>query len=97
MKGSQTTAVELIYTLGDKLQALHLHDNDKLHDSHQIPFSMNIDFPPIVKALKEIDYKGYFTLEACEFLNTYTKENVFSGVKALAESAKKLLLMFENA
>lgn len=70
MKGSDTTAVEMIEALDYRLQALHIHDNDRWHDSHQIPFSMVIDFEPIVKALKRINYKGYFTLEAnkvCKF------------------------------
>ena len=89
MKGSDTTAAEMIRALGPRLQALHIHDNDKLHDSHQIPFSMDIDFKAIASALKEINYKGYLTLEAVEFLADYTEENVFDGVKQLADSIKK--------
>ena len=85
----------MIHTLGHHLQALHIHDNDRWHDSHQIPFSMQIDFVPIVKALKEIDYQGYFTLEADQFLKDHTKENVFEGVVKLKESARKLADMFE--
>ena len=96
MKGSDTTAVEMIKALGDSLQALHIHDNDKLNDSHQIPFSMNINFNEIVKALKEIKYSGYFTLEADRYLKDYTEENAFDGVKKLAESARKLADMFEK-
>ena len=96
MKGSNTSAVEMIKALGNRLTALHIHDNDKLHDSHQIPFSMNIDFNEIVAALKEIDYKGYFTLEADAYLRAYTKENVFDGIKNLEAVARKLANMFEN-
>ena len=96
MKGSDTTAVEMIKALGDSLQALHIHDNDKLNDSHQIPFSMNINFSEIIKALKEIKYSGYFTLEADRYLKDYTEENAFDGVKKLAESARKLADMFEK-
>mgnify|MGYP002513530294 CR=1 FL=1 len=58
MRGSGTSAVAMIQALGSRLQALHIHDNDKHHDSHQIPFSMNIDFVPIVKALKQIPRYG---------------------------------------
>ncbi len=96
MKGSNTNAVEMIKALGDRLSALHIHDNDCWHDSHQIPFSMNIDFNEVVAALKEINYKGYFTLEADRYLSAYTKENVFEGIKKLEESARKLANMFEN-
>ena len=96
MKGSDTTAVEMIKALDHRLEALHIHDNDKWHDSHQIPFSMDIDFVPIVKALKEIDYKGYFTLEADCYLKEYNKDNIFEGIKNLASSAKRLAEMYEK-
>ena len=93
MKGSDTTAAEMIRALGPRLQALHIHDNDKLHDSHQIPFSMDIDFKAIADALKEINYSGYLTLEADRFLADYTEENVFDGVKRLTDAARKFAEM----
>ncbi len=96
MRGSGNGAVNMIKTLGDSLQALHIHDNDRHHDSHQIPFSMDMDFDSIVKALKEIEYKGYFTLEADRYMSAYTEENAFEGVKKLAESARKLANKFEE-
>ena len=95
MKGLGTDQVRLSHALGNKLQALHLHDNDRWHDNHQIPFSMNINFNDTVKALKEIGYQGYFTLEADSFLRAYTAETAFDGIRALAESVKKLAAMFE--
>ena len=95
MKGSKTSAVEMIKALGKRLKALHIHDNDKLHDSHELPFSMKIDFVPIVKALKEIEYDGYFTLEASYHLEKLPKEDMFLGVNNLYKSARKLADMFE--
>lgn len=97
MRGLGTTAVEMIKALGPRLQALHIHDNDLWHDSHQIPMSMGIDFAAVVKALKEIDYKGYFTLESDRYLNGYTPENILEGLKNLADADKKLAMMFKNA
>ena len=97
MRGCNTSAVEMVRALGAKLQALHIHDNDKWHDSHQIPFSMNIDFAPIMAALREIGYSGYLTLEADCYLNAYMAENVFEGLKNLAASAMRLKEMFEGA
>ncbi|MBO4539264.1 MAG: sugar phosphate isomerase/epimerase [Clostridia bacterium] len=79
MKGLGTSAAEMIYALNNKLGALHIHDNDKLHDSHQIPYSMSIDYPPIIKALKDIGYSGEFTLES----DAYIKKR--SLVKNLVE------------
>ncbi len=94
MKGSETSAPEMIRALGKRLKALHIHDNDKLHDSHQIPFSMNIDFVAVVDALKEIGYDGYLTLEASSFLENFEKENVLDGVRQLYNSVKRLSDMF---
>ena len=95
MKGLDTTAVRMIHTLGSSLQALHIHDNDMWHDSHQIPFSMNIDFEPIVRALKDIDYQGYFTLEADSYLKKFSPDEMEKGIKDLYASAKRLKDMFE--
>jgi sugar phosphate isomerase/epimerase len=96
MNGLNTSAVELIHALGPKLQALHLHDNDRWHDSHQIPFSMDIDWEAVTKALADIGYSGYFTLEADVYLNSFREENLFQGCRDLADSAKKLVAMFET-
>ena len=96
MMGSSTSAAQMIKALGKRLTALHVHDNDKQHDSHQIPFSMDIDFDAVIDALKAIDYKGYLTLEADRYLTTYTKENVLDGLKELEKAARKLANMFDD-
>lgn len=96
MKGSDTTAAEMIRGLGNRLKALHIHDNDKLHDSHQIPFSMNIDFISVINALKEVNYGGYLTLEASSYLDNFSKEKVPEGVKDLYNAVDKLRIMFEE-
>ncbi|MBQ7376709.1 MAG: sugar phosphate isomerase/epimerase [Clostridia bacterium] len=95
MKGLDTTAPEMIRTLGDSLQALHIHDNDCWHDSHQIPRSMQIDFDATVAALKEIGYRGEFTLEADQYLRSFTEENLFDGVCGLARAARQLADQFD--
>lgn len=90
MRGSGDGAVHMIHTLGHRLQALHIHDNDRWHDSHQIPFSMDIDFEAILKALKKINYQGYFTLEADRFMGAFDQDTAFDGVVQMKESARKL-------
>ena len=96
MRGHNTTAVEMIHALGNSLKALHLHDNDKWHDSHKTPFTMDIDFEPIVKALKDIDYKGEFTLEADTHIGNRPYEEVFDGVCEMFKATRRLADMFEN-
>ena len=85
----------MIHALGKHLQALHLHDNDRWHDAHQIPFTMDIDFAPIVAALKAIDYQGYFTLEASNCMQGYTPDQVDARVAEMAAAARHLAEMFE--
>ena len=96
MRGLNTSAVEMIKALGKRLRALHIHDNDRWHDSHQIPFSMEIDFEKVVAALREIKYKEYFTLESDQYLKDRTPENVLDGLKNMADTAKRLADMFEK-
>ncbi len=96
MRGLNTSAVEMIKALGKRLCALHIHDNDRWHDSHQIPFSMDIDFEKVVAALREIKYNGYFTLESDQYLKDRTPENVLDGLKNMADTAKRLAYMFEK-
>lgn len=94
MAAVHTSAVEMIHSLGNRLQALHIHDNDRVYDNHQIPFSMNVDFEAIMKALNEVNYQGYLTLEASEYLKTYDSNTVLEGLKNMAESANRLKNMF---
>ncbi len=89
MRGLSTSAVEMIRKLGNRLQALHIHDNDKWHDSHKLPFTMDIDFTGVAQALKEIDYQGDFTLEADRYLAGWAEEDVFRGVQEMAEATRK--------
>ncbi len=98
MKGLGTSAVEMIKCLGKKVQALHIHDNGRWHDSHQLPFSMSIAFEPIVKQLKEIGYPGSFRLEADAYLksNGYTADHVLDGIKEMALVVKKMSKCFDS-
>ena len=96
MKGLETSAVELIHALDYRLQALHIHDNDRWHDSHQIPFSMDMDFEAIAKALSDIGYSGYLTLEADRYLGAFNEDNVFEGIKKLFESVKRISDLMEE-
>lgn len=52
-----------IVDLGSNLAALHIHDNFNF-DSHQMPFTGNINMDEIMKALTQINYSGFFTMEA---------------------------------
>lgn len=55
----------------DRLQALHVHDVDYLHDCHTLPFMERLDWEAVTGALAEIGYDGDFTFEADSFYNGF--------------------------
>ena len=55
---------DFILKAGGLLKALHIADNDGVTDQHLMPFNHGIiDFPEIVRTLREIGYDGIFNLE----------------------------------
>jgi len=86
----------MVNALGPKLQALHIHDNDKILDLHHIPFSHSIDFPPILKALKDNGYSGDFTLECGMPNDRCDEEGVLEGLAQMRNAVKRLADMYEN-
>ncbi len=94
MRGLGTSPREMIYALRDHLAAIHMHDNDRWHDSHEIPFSMQIDLADAVRALREVGYRGDMTLEADRYLANHPDLDPAEGVKNMADAARRLREMF---
>ena len=87
-----------IRKMGSKrIKCLHIHSVDMTHDNHTLPGICIAKFDESIKALKEIGYKGYFTLECDRYLHGYTPENILDGLKDMAAVDKKLAEMFKNA
>ena len=95
MRGSGDGAARAVRMLGKRLAALHVHDNDRLHDSHLMPFTADIDFCEIANALSEIGYSGYVTLEADSHFKAYDEEHVLDGFIALERSARRFAEMIK--
>lgn len=94
IQGAGDGAANMIRALGDKLQALHIHDNNLRDDSHQIPFSMSVDFDEVVRALKEIGYAGWLTLESGTYMTQFNASNALQGVCDMADAVRRLDGMF---
>ena len=89
-------ASDCIRVLGDRLGALHIHDNDYLDDMHTLPGLSEMNFGEIMKALKDIDYKGDFTLETDHFFDSLnTIEETEPGMKLAELIGRKLLAQIE--
>ncbi len=95
MKGLDTSSPALIRALGKHLQALHVHDNDCWHDSHELPGTMGIDFPAVCAALKEVGYKGFFTLESDMYILNNRRDDPELGLKEMAQTARKYAALCE--
>ncbi len=81
-----------VRTMGpDRLQALHVHDNDQCADSHTLPFVMGgVDFAALTAALKETGYRGDFTLEADAFLLRFPKPLIPEALRLMYHTGRYL-------
>ena len=83
MFGLNTSAIEIIKKLGNRIKVLHIHDNDLHNDLHSAPFTSQIKFEPIFSELKKAGYNGDVTFEATGFLGKLPKDLFLSGLKYL--------------
>lgn len=90
--------VRMLESLGDRVAALHVHDNDGIHDSHTLPFHGIIMWKEVAKALKNINYQGEITLETEGFfLKDMPKETYPEATKYMADVTKKFCKMIQDA
>ena len=52
-----------IVACGRALRGTHISDNDGSGDQHRIPGEGTIDWPAVIRSLRDIDYTGPFNLE----------------------------------
>lgn len=88
---------EMIYALGgERLKALHIHDNDGIRDLHTIPFLGGMaKWDKIMKALKDIKYDGNINFEAGNFVNVLPDELFPDAAKMMAAVAKHIARMMD--
>ena len=72
-----------ILKFGDYIKLVHLSDNDGTQAYHYVPGQGNIDFPEIIKRLKEIGYDDYLVVD-------------ISGVDNILAEAVKMKTMLEG-
>ena len=81
------------------IKGLHIQDTHGMElgiDEHLVPYMANIDFDDLLKALKEYDYQGDFTMECPRFLDFYAKHDLLLPALTFAcEIGQKLVKDFE--
>jgi sugar phosphate isomerase/epimerase len=83
--------VNAVRVLGGRLGCLHVHDVDGVNDSHTCPMTMKVDFPAVAAALREIGYKGDFTLEADCYYKCFPQEQYPVALQNLANACSLLV------
>lgn len=90
-------AGDMIRAMGaSHIGALHVHDNDDLHDTHTIPYNGSMDWADITAALAEIGYAGDFTYEADNYFLNLPPEMLDPALAYMAQMARVLAAKSER-
>ncbi|MBR6795058.1 MAG: TIM barrel protein, partial [Clostridia bacterium] len=92
-----TSAVEMINALGERLQAIHLHDVNLVNDNHALPFTSMISYEPIIEAFRQNGYRGDITLEADCFASRVPIELLPAAARYAAAVADYFKMRIEAA
>lgn len=95
MFGLGTNAPQMIRALGSRLFALHIHDNNLHDDCHWLPGYGKIEYDAVLNALKDVDYKGYFTLEANAHLDNCNEFDYQDKITEMSRVARNLADRFD--
>ena len=82
-----TDIYNAIKMLGDRLEILHVHDNDGYLDEHTAAFLGVCNWGRFIKSLREFGYKGNINMETSSFVQLFPKELVPAALKLLASEA----------
>ena len=90
LDGLNTSAAQMIRTLGNYVKCLHIHDNDLKRDYHLLPYSGYISFGPILDALAEINYHGDITFECDGFLENMPEDLQLPSLELMQKVGQNL-------
>ena len=81
---------------GERITALHIHDNDGITDLHKLPGTVSMDWNEICKSLAEIDYKGNFNFEPDGYIDAYDDDFLPIALKFLHDTGRYFISVIEN-
>ncbi len=76
--------------LGDRIVALHTHDNGGIDDDHTLPYLGCCNWDRFVKGLRKIGYKGTLNYETAGFNSKFPAELIPAAVHMLGATASYL-------
>ena len=77
-----------IRTLGHRILALHLHDNDGVNDSHRFPYYGIIDWETLLRALRDIGYSGTLNFETSNEMDAHDPALIPKLLELLGETGR---------
>ena len=86
----------MIRRMGSRITCLHVHDVDYREDKHTLPFTQELDWEGIAKALGEIGYRGDFTFEAENFLLKMPRDLTADALKFQERVGRYLIRRIEE-
>ena len=95
MANKTTSPGNMVRVLNNHVKCFHIHDNNGVNDSHEVPFTMTLDWEDLAKSIKEIKYDGDLIMEVCDFEGR-TLEQTIERNKKLIKAARKLVSLIES-
>lgn len=82
---------DMIRALGGKTGCFHIHDNDNKQDLHNLPYTIKMDWDPILEAIADTGYSGCFTLEADRFFYNMPDELLPDAVRFMNTVGRNMI------
>ena len=86
----------MIRRMGKHITCLHVHDVDYRVDRHTLPFTQELDWEGIAKALGEVEYRGDFTYEIATFLGKMPQDLWADCLKIMERVGRYLIRRIEE-
>ncbi len=80
--------LDLLRLHGQRLKAIHLHDNGGVHNQHQLPFDGTMDWSDVMRKITHTGYRGATMLEPMNW--DYAQLSIREFLELAYERAKRL-------
>ncbi|MBR5598264.1 MAG: sugar phosphate isomerase/epimerase [Lachnospiraceae bacterium] len=93
---------DFIKKMGSRIKVLHLHENNGTDDTHQLPYTFGkgedrgADWEGILKALKEIGYKGTLSFETFPAMNSFPHKLSEAVLKVIYDTGVSMAKQIDN-
>lgn len=79
-----------LVTLGGRVEALHIHDNDGVSDQHLAPGMGTVNWKKLAEGLHKIGYRGAISFETFNMFSRIPPERVDDAMRRLCEWGRAL-------